>query len=98
MAECRVARAKAFGWLCGGAAIALCLTGLGCAFAFLGYSYMVSVKPAAELIAKALVNALERTKLKTVVSGNMSLAPNSEIKLAARQTVIPIPDQNDLAM
>jgi hypothetical protein len=86
-AEARIAKAVAFGWLCGGAAIALCLTALGIAAAFYGYSYMLSVKPAAELTAKALVNALERTELKASVSGTMSLSPNSELKLASGQTV-----------
>jgi hypothetical protein len=58
-----------------------------CAAAFCGYSHMISVKPAAELTARALVDAFERTRLTTVVSGSMSLAPNSELKLAAGQTV-----------
>lgn len=86
-AEARVAKAIAFGWLCGGAAIAFFLTGLGIASAFYGYSYMLSVKPAADQTAKALVEALGRTELKTVVSGTMSLSPNSELKLASGQTV-----------
>jgi len=86
-AEARIARAIAFGWLAGGVAIASCLTGLGVAAALYGYSYVVSVKPAAEQVAKALVEALERTQLKTIVSGTMSLAPNSEVRLASGQTV-----------
>jgi hypothetical protein len=86
-AESRIARAKSFGWICAGAAIACCFAGAGCAVAFFGYSQLISVKPAAELTAKALVNALERTKLKTTVSGSMSLAPNSEVRLATGQTV-----------
>jgi hypothetical protein len=86
-AEARVAKAIAFGWLCGGAAISLLLTGLGVAAALYGYSYMLSVKPAAEQTAKALVEALGRTELKTVVSGTMSLSPDSELKLASGQTV-----------
>jgi hypothetical protein len=61
--------------------------GQSLAAAFYGYSYVVSVKPAAEQAAKALVEALERTQLKTIVSGTMSLAPNSEVKLASGQTV-----------
>jgi hypothetical protein len=56
-AEARVTKAIAFGWLCGGTAIALCLTGLGLAAAFYGYSFMLSVRPAAEQTAKALVDA-----------------------------------------
>jgi hypothetical protein len=86
-AESRVARAQAFAWLCGGAAISVCLAGFGCALAFFGYSHMLSVKPAAELTARALSDALQRTKLKTVVSGKMSLSSDSELTLAAGQTV-----------
>jgi len=86
-AEARVAKAIAFGWLCGGTAIALCLTGLGVAAAFYGYSFMLSVKPAAEQTAKALVQAFERAELKTSVSGVMSLSPDTELRLASGQTV-----------
>jgi hypothetical protein len=63
------------------------MIGIGFAFAFLGYSYMLSVKPAAEQIAQALVKAFEQSELKAAVSGTMSLNPNSEVKLAAGQTV-----------
>jgi len=86
-AEARVAKAISFGWLCGGAAIACCLSSLGLALALYGYSYVISVKPAAELTAKALVEALERAELKTTVSGTMSLSPNSELRLAGGQAV-----------
>jgi hypothetical protein len=86
-AEARIAKAIAFGWLCGGTAIALCLTGLGVAAAFYGYSFMLSVKPAAEQTAKALVQAFERAELKTTVSGVMSLSPAAELRLASGQTV-----------
>jgi hypothetical protein len=86
-AEARVARAIGFAWLCGGALIAFSLTGLGVAIAFYGYSYMISVRPAAEQVANALVESLEHAQLKTSVSGTMSLAPNSELTLAARQIV-----------
>src|SRR5262245_1347102 len=86
-AEARVAKAIGFGWLCGGAAIALCLTGLGFAAAFYGYSFMLSVKPAAEQTAKALVAAFERAELKTTVSGVMSFSPGTELRLASGQTV-----------
>src|SRR5258708_32927207 len=78
-AEARVAKAIAFGWLCGGTAIALSLTGLGVAAAFYGYSFILSVKPAAEPTAKALVQAFEPAEIKTRVSGVMSLSPNAEI-------------------
>jgi hypothetical protein len=87
VSEARVAKAIGFAWLCGGAAIALCLTGLGFASAFLGYSHMLSVKPAAEKTAKALVEAFQRTELRTNVSGTMSLASDSEVRMAAGQTV-----------
>jgi hypothetical protein len=83
LAESRVANPISFGWLCAGAAIGLCLAGMGCAFALFGYSHMISVRPAAELTAKALVEALEHTHFKMAVSGSMSLAANSELKLAA---------------
>ena len=87
-AEAHIAKAIAFGWLCGGTAIALCLTGLGVAAAFYGYSFMLSVKPAAEQTAKALVQAFERAELvKTTVSGVMSLSPAAELRLASGQTV-----------
>jgi hypothetical protein len=87
VAESRFARAISFSWLCAGAAIGIIFAGLGCAVAFFGYSHMTTIKPEAELIARALVEALKLTELKTVVSGSMSLAPNSELKLAAGQTV-----------
>jgi hypothetical protein len=86
-AESRISRAVAFSWLCGGAAIAICMVGLGVAFAFLGYSYMLSVKPAAEQTAQAIVKAFEHAELKAIVSGKMVLDPNSEIKFAAGQMV-----------
>jgi hypothetical protein len=86
-AEARMAQAIGFGWLCGGTAIALGLTGLGFAAAFYGYSFMLSVKPAAEETARALVEALERTKLKTTVSGVMSLSPDAGLKLATGQMI-----------
>jgi hypothetical protein len=86
-AEARVARAIAFGWLCGGTAIALCLAGLGVAATLYGYSFMLSVEPAAEQTAKAVVDAFERTQLKTTISGVMSLSPSAELRLAKDQTI-----------
>jgi hypothetical protein len=86
-AEASIARAISFGWFCGGLAIALCLAALGCASAFYGFSHMLSVKPAAEEVAKALVDAIQRAELKTTVTGTMSLAPNSEVVLAPGQIV-----------
>jgi hypothetical protein len=87
VAESRIARAHSFGWVCAGVGISFIFASLGCAFAFFGYSQTISIKPAGELTARALVEAFERIKLKTAVSGKMSLSPNSELKLAAGQTV-----------
>jgi hypothetical protein len=86
-AEARIARAAAFVWVCAGAAIALVLAGLGSTLAFLGYSRIISVSSAAELVGHALVNALEHSKLTTTVAGTMSLAPGVELKLASNQRV-----------
>lgn len=86
-ADARVAKAVAFGWLCGGTAIAFCLSGLGVAAALYGYSLMVSAQPAAEQTAKVLVEAFNRAELKTSVTGTMSLSPDSEVKLRDGQTV-----------
>jgi hypothetical protein len=88
VSESRIARAKSFVWLCAGAAIGSCLGGLGCALAFLGYSHVGSVRPAAELIAKGMVSALQQTKMKAIVFGRMSLSPDLELKLAAGQSVL----------
>jgi hypothetical protein len=85
-AEARVAKTIGFAWLCGGTGISLCLTGLGVAAALYGYSFMLSVRPAAEQTAKALVDAFERTQLKATVSGVMSLPP-TELRLAKGQTI-----------
>jgi hypothetical protein len=86
-ANARVAKATAFGRLCGGAAIAFCLSGLGVAVALYGYSQMVSAQPAAEQTANALVAAFNRAEINANVTGNMSLSPDSEIKLREGQTV-----------
>jgi hypothetical protein len=86
-ANARVARGIAFGWLCGGAAIALCLSSLGVAVALYGYSELVSAQPAADQAASALVGAFNRAELKVNVTGNMSLSSDSEIKLKEGQTV-----------
>jgi hypothetical protein len=48
---------------------------------------MISVKPAAEQVAKALVAAMEQAKLRATVSGTMALSPNLELRVAAGQTV-----------
>jgi hypothetical protein len=85
--ETRIARAVAFAWFAGGVAIACCLGGLGVLSALYGYSYTLSVRPAAEQVALAMVEAIEHTKFKAAVSGTMSLAPNSELRLAPGQTV-----------
>ena len=80
-AKARLARAISFGWLCGGVAVASCLAGLGLAAAFYGYSYLISIKPAVDLTANSLVDALARAEMKTIVSGTMSFTPESELKL-----------------
>jgi hypothetical protein len=72
---------------CAGIALFAGLTGLGFASAIYGFSCVYSIQPAAEQTAQALVFALERAKLKTTVSGTMSLSPNSELRLATAQTV-----------
>jgi hypothetical protein len=86
-AEALISRATALTWFCGGLAIAVLLTGFGFAAAFYGYGHMISVRPAAEETARVLAEAFERAKLKTAVSGVMSLAPNSEVVMASSQTV-----------
>jgi uncharacterized membrane protein YraQ (UPF0718 family) len=86
-ADARISRATAFLWFCAGTAIALTLAGFGAALALLRYSRTITVAPAAELVARALVNALEHTKLTTSVTGNVSLAKGSELKLASNQNV-----------
>src|SRR5262249_10646467 len=86
-AQARISQAIGFAWLCGGAAIAACLTASGVALAFLGYSYMISVKPASDEIAKALTAALQQTKLKTNISGTVSLSPDSRLHLADGENV-----------
>jgi hypothetical protein len=85
--EARISKAIAFGWLCGGWAIASCLVGLGVAAALYGYSLMISVTPAAELTASALHDAFACAELKTYVTGALSLAPGSELTLAPDQAV-----------
>jgi hypothetical protein len=85
-AEARIKKAIAFGWLCGGCAIAVCLISAGFAAALLGYSYMISINPSAEIAAKALGNAFQKAQIKTSVSGTMALA-NAEVSLAKDQSV-----------
>ncbi|QPF83685.1 hypothetical protein IC762_28920 [Bradyrhizobium genosp. L] len=85
-ADARIKRAVAFGWLCGGCAIAACLISAGCAVALWGYSYTISVNPSAEIVARALNEAFQRAQIKTSVSGTMVLA-NTEVNLAKNQTV-----------
>jgi len=85
-ADARIANARAFGWLCAGLAIACCLIALGSAAALYGYSRMISVAPATELIASALSDAFNRASIKTSVSGSMKLA-STEVVLARGQTV-----------
>src|SRR5260370_23646812 len=86
-AEARISKARAFGWICGGWAIASCLIGIGIATALYGYSLMISVKPASEQIASALSDAFAHAELKNYVTGKLSLTPGSELTLAPNQTV-----------
>jgi hypothetical protein len=86
-AEARISKAMAFGWICGGWAIASWLIGIGVAAALYGYSFMISVKPAAEQIASALRDTFARAELKNYVTGKLSLTPGSELTLAPNQTV-----------
>jgi hypothetical protein len=85
-AEARIKKATAFGWFCGGCAIAACLISAGFAAAFLGYSYMISINPSAEIAANALGMAFQKAQIKTSVTGNMTLA-NTEVSLAKDQSV-----------
>lgn len=84
--DARITKARAFGWLCTGWAIALCLVALGSAVAFYGYSQMMSVAPAAEIAASALSDAFKRASIRTTVSGNMKFA-STEVSLSKGQTV-----------
>jgi hypothetical protein len=86
-AEARTAKAMAFVWICGGLAAAFVLCGLGFGAATLGVSRLLSATPAAEETAKLVVEAFKRAETKTIVSGTMVLAPNSELRLAANQTI-----------
>jgi hypothetical protein len=85
-ADARIKKALAFGWLCGGSAIAACLIAAGFAVALLGYSYTISINPSAELAAKALGDAFQKARIKTSVTGTMALA-NTEVSLAKDQSV-----------
>jgi hypothetical protein len=86
-ADARISRAAAFLWFCGGTAIALTLARFGVTLALLGYSRIITISPAAEVVAHALVNALEHTKLTATVTGSVSLAEGCELKLASNQKI-----------
>jgi hypothetical protein len=47
----------------------------------------MSVRWAGDEVAQALADALQRSDIKTTISGRMSLAPDSELRLATGQTV-----------
>jgi hypothetical protein len=87
VAEARVARAMSFAWICAGAMISIALTGLGVAAAFVGYSHLNNLTDAADLISRSVADALQKTELKSVVTGKMALDPKSEIRLASDQTI-----------
>jgi hypothetical protein len=86
-AEARIRRATAVAWTAGGFALAVSLIGLGFGSGFYGYSYLISVEPGGEEISKALAAAIEKSEFKAVVSGNMTIAPNTEIRIASGQKV-----------
>jgi hypothetical protein len=85
-ADARIKKAAAFGWLCGGITLAGCMISAGFASALLGYSYMISINPSADIAAKALSSAFQRAQIKMSVTGTMTLA-NPEVSLAKDQTV-----------
>jgi hypothetical protein len=86
-ADARLAKAIGFGWLCAGVGIGGCLAASGIAIGLFGYSYMISIRPAAEQIAKSVAETLQQVKLTTTVSGTMALSPKSELKLAPGQSI-----------
>src|SRR5437660_7215489 len=65
--DARIAKAIGFVWTCGGVGSFFALSGLGVAIALYGYSLSLSIKPAAQEVAKALVEALERAELRTII-------------------------------
>jgi hypothetical protein len=86
-AEARIARAKGFLWTSGGVAIGMVMAGLGISFALYGFSHVHSVSAASEHLANSIKRALETAQFKTTVSGNVSLSPNAELKLAPNQVI-----------
>jgi hypothetical protein len=86
-ADARIASAIAFGWRCGGYAVASCLTAMGVVLALYGYSFMISAKSSADLTARVIADAFRRAELHTSVKGVLELKPNSEISLAPGQTI-----------
>lgn len=85
--ESRIAIARGLFWCCAGVASAFLLSGAGLALAFYGYSYAFSAVPATQQTAKAFVEAIERTDIKTSVSGTMTIAPTSMLRLSPGQTI-----------
>ena len=86
-AEARIAKAVGFGWLCGGWAIALCLSGLGGMLAFYGYSSTQSVAVSADEVAAAIGQAFSKATIHTSVDGEVSLGPDATLTIAPNQTV-----------
>jgi hypothetical protein len=86
-ADARIASAVAFGWRCAGYAVALGLTATGLLLAFYGYSFMISAKPSADTMARAIADAFQRAELRTSVSGLLELKEDSEVTLASGQSV-----------
>ncbi|MBH5373391.1 hypothetical protein [Bradyrhizobium glycinis] len=72
---------------CVGWAIASGLVGAGLAIAFWGYSTTISPVLAAQVAATAIGDAFKRAEIKTLVSGTMSLSPDSELTISKDQFV-----------
>jgi hypothetical protein len=86
-ADARIASAVAFGWRCAGYAVALGLTATGLLLAFYGYSFMISAKPSADAMAKAIADSFQKAEIRTSVSGLLELKDNSEVTLAPGQFI-----------
>jgi hypothetical protein len=61
------------------------LTGVGAASAFYGYSTIFNSQTAANTVAKAFAEALERSTLVVHTSGTVALAPGSSVELKKGQ-------------
>ena len=91
-ADARIAAGKAGLWTMLGIATCILGAGGGIAAVLYGYSYLNDARPAAQEIATALGLALEKTTLKAVATGKVTLAEAAEVDLA-RGAVVGI-DRN----